>query len=440
MSSASTHLAAPSAARHVVIAGAGFIGLASAIEALAAGWQVTLVDPGPSGGEQAASYGNAGWLSSHSILPPAGPGVWRQVPGFLADPLGPLAIRWAYLPRALPWLWRYVRSGSTRAKVAHTAHALRTLLRDAAPLHEQLAQRAGARHLIARQGLLHVYPTRQDFEADALAWQLRRQEGIDWTVLDEAELRAREPDLAPGYHCGVLVPEAGHCRNPGAYAAALASHAQALGARRVTARATGLRLEHGRLRSVRTDQGELRADALVIAAGAYSAPLARAAGDAVCLDTERGYHVTLAPQAGQAGPRTPTMVMDRKLIVHQMDCGLRVAGQVEIAGLDAAPDWRRAEVLRRHLAAIFPTLSPAQLKDGKVWMGRRPSTPDGLPCIGRASSCPDVIHAYGHGHVGLGSSARTGRLVAQLLQGQEPEIELAPFSPQRFGRAARPAA
>ena len=85
MSSASTHLAAPSAARHVVIAGAGFIGLASAIEALAAGWQVTLVDPGPSGGEQAASYGNAGWLSSHSILPPAGPGVWRQVPGFLTD-------------------------------------------------------------------------------------------------------------------------------------------------------------------------------------------------------------------------------------------------------------------------------------------------------------------------------------------------------------------
>ena len=437
-----TPAASPGAPRHVVVAGAGFIGLASAIELRGAGWDVTLVDPGPSGGEQAASYGNAGWLSSHSILPPASPGVWRQVPGWLMDPLGPLALRWSYLPRALPWLWRYLESASTEAKVRRTAHALRSLLQGAALLHQDLAQRAGASHLLTHQGVLHVYRSRADFVADAFAWDVRRQEGIAWTEWDADTLRMREPDLAPDYGFAVHVAEAGHCRNPGAYAAALAAHAQAIGVRRITARATGLRPSGGRLQAVQTDQGDIAADALVIAAGAYSLPLAQAAGDRVSLDTERGYHVTLAPvdatatQTVQPAPRTTMMVMDRKLIVHRMDCGLRVAGQVEIAGNDAPPDWRRAEVLRQHLGALFPAISADQLSGGRVWMGRRPSTPDGLPCIGLASGCQGVVHAYGHGHVGLGSSARTGRLVAQLLQGATPDIDLAPFSPQRFAASA----
>lgn len=426
-------------ARHVLVAGAGFVGLASAIALHGAGLEVTLVDPGPSGGEQAASFGNAGWLSSHSILPPASPGVWRQVPGWLMDPLGPLALRWSYLPHALPWLWRYLQAASTPDKVRRTAHALRSLLRDAAPLHQELARRAGAAHLIAHEGVLHVYRSRGDFEADAFAWDVRRQEGVGWTAWDADTLRAREPDLAPDYRFAVHVAEAGHCRDPGAYAAALAAHAQALGVRRVAARATGVRLAHGRLRAVQTDGFEIAADALVIAAGAYSRPLAESVGDRVSLETERGYHVTLAPDAVPAGPapRLPMMVMDRKLIVHRMDCGLRVAGQVEIAGVDAPPNWRRAEVLRRHLGALLPSLGDQPLASGRVWMGRRPSTPDGLPCIGFASASRDVVHAYGHGHVGLGSSARTGRLVAQLLQGVQPEIDLAPFSPQRFAPGAR---
>lgn len=425
---------------HVVVIGAGAVGVACALEALRAGRPVTLLDPQTPGGPQAASYGNAGWLSSHSIIPPAGPGVWKQIPGYLLDPRGPLALRWPYLPRALPWLWRYVRSGRTPARVARAAHALRALLRDAPALHAELARQAGAGHLIEQRGLLHVYPARADFEADALGWQLRRQEGVAFDTLDAQALRAQEPDLCARYQFGVRVPEAGHCRHPGAYVSALAAHAQAQGARLATARATGLRLQGGRLLAVETDQGDIACQAAVLAAGAWSAGLAAQAGDRVCLDAERGYHVMLDVQAGPGqaapvGPRTPTMVMDRKLIVHQMAHGLRVAGQVEIAGLEAAPDWRRADILREHVFDLFPALPRAALELGAVaWMGRRPSTPDGLPCIGRAAACRDVIHAYGHGHVGLGASARTARVVAQLLAGQAPEIDLAPFSPQRWRR------
>lgn len=426
--------------RHVVVIGAGIVGTACAIEILRTGRSVTLLDPHVPGGPEAASYGNAGWLSSHSILPPSSPGMWKQVPGYLLDPQGPLTVRWGYLPRALPWLLRFLQSGSTPARVARTAHALRQLLREAPALHARLAREAGVAHLVAQRGLLHVYPSRADFEADAPGWRLRGEEGIAFRTLEAGELRAQEPGLMPTYGFGVRVDEAGHCANPGAYVTALAAHAQTVGARHIAARATGLRIESGRLVAVRTDGGELPCDAAVIAAGAYARPLARAAGDRVWLDTERGYHAmldvhSLPGDAPPSGPRTSTMVMDRKLIVHQMEHGLRVAGQVEIAGLQAAPDWRRARILLNHLFALYPALPRPALESGaRFWLGRRPSTSDGLPCIGPASASPDVVHAYGHGHVGLGSSARTGRVVAQLVDGQPAEIDLAPFSPQRWRR------
>lgn len=416
---------------HVVIIGAGIIGATSAYQCLNAGLRVTLIEPDRPGDEQAASFGNAGWLSSHSVLPPAAPGAWKNVPKWLADPLGPLAIRWKYFPRALPWLARYLNAASNYTKIAHTAVALRSLLAGAPALHQEMAEQAGVSHLIVRTGLLHAYLSRSHFEQDAKAWDIRRKEGIVWQELDAPALAALEPDLDRRYTFGVLVPETGSCRNPGAYTAALIAHAQKRGAQFIRARATGFRIEHGHLKAVITEQGEVLCDKAVIAIGARSKELARLAGDRVSIESERGYHAVVS--APEAGPRIPTMFADRKVIVTSMEQGLRVAGQVEIAEKDDLPDWRRAEILRQHLVAIYPKLPKDLTTDRiKIWMGRRPSTPDGLPCIGLASGCRDIIHAYGHGHVGLVGSARTGRLVAQLASGAAPEINLAPFSPQRF--------
>jgi len=165
------------AARHVVVIGAGAVGLMSALHALDQGLQVTIVDPGKPGGEHASSYGNAGWLSSHSVLPPSEPGVWKKVPGFLADPLGPLSVRWRYLPRTLPWLLRYLVAGSTTARISATAAALRPLLHGAAPLHKEIADRAGVGDLIDLGGLLHIYRSREHFDTDARGWGIRRRRG-----------------------------------------------------------------------------------------------------------------------------------------------------------------------------------------------------------------------------------------------------------------------
>ncbi|MDB5415582.1 MAG: amino acid dehydrogenase [Rubritepida sp.] len=415
----------------LAIIGGGIVGACAALAAQRVGFEVTLIEPGTPGGEQAASYGNGCWLSPSSVVPPATPGLWKKLPKFLSDPLGPLAIRWSYLPRVAPWLVRYLLAGWTEARVMRTGHALRALVAGAPELHAALAEEAGVGHLIQRRGLLYIYPSRADFDAEALAWRVRRETGVKWLELSEDELRQREPDLDRRYTFAVLVEEGGHCLNPGAYVAALVAQAEAQGMRRIHARATGFRIEAGRLKAVLADQGEVLADRAVISAGAYSKALAREAGDNLPLETERGYHAVIA--GAEAGPRTPMMPSDGKMSLTMTETGLRVAGQVEIAGLDAAPNWKRAEILRDHLLRSFPGLPreiPAERI--KVWMGHRPSMPDGLPCIGPATASVDILHCFGHGHVGLVAAPRSAELVAAWLTGSPASIRAESYSPRRF--------
>jgi D-amino-acid dehydrogenase len=386
-----------------VVIGGGVVGLACAIELLRDGHAVTIIEPASPGGEQAASYGNGTLLNPSSVIPMSAPGLWKKVPGYLMDPLGPLTIRWSYLPHLLPWLRRFVRAGSTAAKVAATGRALQPLLADAPALHRLLAEEAGVGDLIARQGVLFAFPDRAAFEAEALAWTVRRDNGVKWLELDADELRQREPSLDRHYKFAVLVEENGQCRDPGAYVAALARHATASGARIVQQRATGFRIEAGQLRAVTIDGGEIACDKAVIAAGAWSKVLA------------------------------PVMPSDGKMACVMTPAGLRLAGQVELAGLQAAPNWQRAEVLLKFARKVYPGL-PADLPPERVklWMGHRPSTPDGLPVLGVASGCSDVVHAFGHGHVGLTAAAMSGKIVADLLAGRTPPFDLTPYSPRRF--------
>ena len=419
------------AARHVVIIGAGAVGAASALSALKEGYRVTILDPADPGGEQAASYGNGCWLSPMSVIPPAVPGIWKKLPKFLADPLGPLAIRWGYLPKVAPWLIRYLASGWRWEDVAKTAQALRPLVQDAPRLHQALADQAGVGHLIERRGLMYIYPSRTDFEAERKAWEIRHEVGVRWIELDADELRQREPDLDRRYGFGIFVDEGGHCSDPGAYVAALIALAQAEGAKLHRDYATGFRIEAGRLQAVRTGQGEVTCDAAVIAAGVHSKPLARAAGDDVPLESERGYHAEIS--APEVAPRYGLMPSDGKMSIMRTARGLRCAGQVEIAGIDAAPNWQRAEILKNHLLSCFPGLPKDIAADRiKFWLGHRPSMPDGMPCLGTSRATPDVIHAFGHGHTGLVAAARTGEVVAALLTRRAPPIPIAAFDSRRF--------
>ena len=416
---------------HVVVIGAGIVGAAAALELLRDGHRITIIEPGEPGGEQAASYGNGAWLSPASVVPMSMPGTWKKVPGYLADPLGPLTIRISALPRLLPWLARFLYAGATVARVEATARALSALLSDAPARHRQLAVEAGVPELIRQDGLLYVYPDRQSFDAEALSWRLRRDNGVRWSELTGEQLRAREPALDPRYQLGILVDAGAHCTDPGAYVAALVRHAVSRGATLVRSRATGFDVTSGRLRAVLTDSGRIECDRAVIAAGIRSRPLARAAGDKVSLESERGYHVVVADP--ESAPRTPVMPSDGKMANTMTSRGLRASGQVELADVDAAPNWKRARILLDHLRHTYPGL-PDRIPEQRLatWMGHRPSTPDGLPAIGPASACSDVVHAFGHGHVGLAAAPATASLVADIIAGRSPSIPLQPYSAARF--------
>lgn len=420
--------------QHVVVIGAGLMGATTALACLERGHRVTILDPGEPGGAQAASYGNGCWINNGALMPVSVPGLWRQVPGYLMDPLGPFAIRWRYLPRLLPWLARFVRAGATLAQVEATVRARRPLLDGTVASHTALAEAAGVSDLIVKRGLLYLYPDRAHFLAEALDWRMRRENGIVCRELDEQALRALEPGIGPAYRFGVHVPEAGcNLTDPGAYVAALVAHARSLGARVERSRATGFALSGTRLAAVITETGEIACDKAVIAAGAWSGALARQAGDAVSLETERGYHVVVRDP--EYVPRHPIMTSDGKMAVTMTRAGLRAAGQVELGGLAAPPDWRRADIQLAYLNRVFPALS-ARPDEARLsrWMGHRPSTPDGLPSLGRASASPDIVHNFGHGHTGVSMAPASARLVADLVAGRPPAIDPTPYAPQRFSR------
>lgn len=416
----------------VVVIGAGAVGACCALALLADGHDVTVVEPGVAGGDQAASFGNGGWLGTASVVPMSLPGLWKRIPGYLFDPDGPLVIRVGALPGLAPWLWRFVAAGHRIERVERTARALAALLHDAPARHAALAKAAGLEQLIVQAGLTYVYPSRAAFEAEALAWRLRADQHVAWCELGRAYLERQVPGLSPAYRFGVEVPSGGHCRDPGAYVAGLVALACARGARRITARATGLALERGRLKAVRTALGELPADAVVISAGIDSAPLARAGGSVIPLESERGYHVVL-PAAG-IEMKTPLMPSDGKMAVTLTTTGLRISGQVELAPRHAPADWRRADVLVRHARRMFPQADwPESSQPLTRWLGHRPSTPDGLPVLAASASCPQVFCAFGHGHVGLAAAPASAELIADLVSGRPPRIDPSPYCVSRFG-------
>jgi len=424
---------AASTARRVGVIGAGMVGVCAASWLQRDGHSVFLIEPGNPG--EGASFGNAGCFNGSSVTPAAMPGVIRNVPRWLIDPLGPLALRWSYLPAILPYLVRFARS-ATPEKVRAQAKALRPLVGPTVPLVRDLAKNAGAEDLIHQRGHLYVYRSAEALAKDGFAWALRRENGVVVDEFDGDELRQLEPALSRDYVRGLLVRENGHTENPLGLVTALVNEFRRQGGEIVQARALGFRLEGRRLTAIRTDAGELPADAAIVCAGAYSKPLAASLGDRVPLETERGYHLMI--RGPEVMPRIPTADADGKFVATPMAMGLRFAGTVELAGLAAPPDWRRARILLTQGKKMLPGLAAdypdADYSNGRLsmWMGHRPSLPDSLPALGPSRASPDVIYAFGHGHVGMTAAPMTGKIIADLVAGRPAPIDITPFSPGRF--------
>lgn len=406
----------------IAVVGAGVIGLAVAHRLRAAGHEVVVLDPDTPG--SGASYGNAGTIADYAVQPVGTPEVLRNLPALLFDRNSPLSIRRAALPALAPWLLRFARQSLPGAARAN-AVALAGLLADAAPLWAELAAEIGGADLLQDRGCLYWYQTEAALRLAREDMAFRKSLGVRVEMLSADELRQIEPGLPVTEGGAAFFPNARFMTDPGRMVARLAEAAAARGVAFRQAPVTGLR-RGGRSVDLAGDGLSLRARRVVLAAGAHSRALARQAGDPVPLETERGYHLEWdMAQARLSRPVCPTA---RGFYLCPMDGRLRVAGTVELGGLTAPPSPHRIARLLEGARSVFPDLGAPS----RSWMGFRPSLPDSLPVIGPSVGGGAVIHAFGHGHIGLTLAPVTAELVLKVIAGQDGDPRLRAVRPGRF--------
>ncbi|WP_375451844.1 NAD(P)/FAD-dependent oxidoreductase [uncultured Devosia sp.] len=406
----------------IAVVGAGIIGSTIAARLLGEGHAVSLYEPEPDG--LPTSSGNAALIALPEIAPIASPGMLRAVPGWLLDPLGPLTVRWTDVPALLPWLMAFLAS-ATQARGARARGALTQLMLTALQDHVSLGQSIGLTDHLRQTGYLSVH----DSEASVTgaleeAKGVKAALGYDYERLSSAQARRLVPQLEGEFVGAVHQPLYWAVSNPltvlRRYQSFVAGRGTLVRERvvRVSADADGIWLH--------TQTGQTSFDKVVVAAGVWSRDLVRGLGVKVLLETERGYNTTYHDLDWSLA--MPVGFADHAFVATPLVDGLRVGGAVELARPQTSPNFARAKAMRTKMRRYIPALP----EGGTEWMGRRPSTPDSLPVISFHPGDERIVHAFGHGHLGLTLSAVTARLVSQMIAGTAAAAALAPFHINRF--------
>ena len=402
------------AAPAIAVVGAGIVGAAAAYVLCKRGAHVTLIDRTDPG--RGCSYGNAGALSPGSVAPLAMPGVLARTPRMLLDPDGPLHLPLAYLPRALPWLMRFV-AASRPERVDAIAAKLAELHAGAIDHHLALAKEVGAGDLVKRRGHLHVYPDAAALARDAPSWALRERFGLRAERIDRSGIEALEPRVGPRYTVGIYLPDQAMVINPFRYVQQIVRSFVVRGGRLARDEVRAIEPDLARGWSVHTSDGRQNADHVIVAAGMHSAALLEPLGVHLPLESQRGYHVTFT---GTESPVSRVVVLaDRKAFVTPMEAGFRIAGTVEFGGLSRPANPKRSALLARLARESFLDLPPAQEKH---WMGHRPCTPDSLPLVGPVASRTGLWLASGHGHLGLTGAVNSALALADAILEGTPAL------------------
>ena len=407
----------------VIVVGAGIVGVCCALQLAERGLSVTVIDRKPPCEE--TSFGNAGVISPWSCVPQSVPGLWRKIPGWLMDPKGPVFVRARHAPAFLPWALKFLSAGR-HDRIDAVGDAMMALSRNSPANYRALLRNTPALELVKDAVYVFVYRHAAQASLDQLGWRMRKMRDVPVSLVGANELRQREPHISRDYEAAILIHQQGRALNPSAIGKAIAEKAGSLGVRFVQSETRHI---------ARTAEGwsavceEQQHDAahLVLAAGVWSASLLKPFGLHLPLEAERGYHLVCR----NPGIEINNSIMDveHMCVASQMATGVRVAGTAEFAGIQAAPDHRRAFVFRQALKSLFPRIN---LDDAEPWMGRRPTFPDSLPCIGRIDGLDGLYAAFGHSHYGLSQAPSTGRLIADCVTGRTPDIDLHPYRTGRF--------
>ncbi|WP_132574899.1 MULTISPECIES: NAD(P)/FAD-dependent oxidoreductase [unclassified Rhizobium] len=409
----------------IVVVGAGIIGVTIAYELQRRGLSVTLVDRDAPG--LGASYGNMASIAVTEFMPASRPGIWAQMPKWLLDPEGPVRIRPGYLPKLVPWFLRFLaasRPSKLRALEAAGAALCGRVYDDL----DALLKETGLTHMLTVEGCLSLYTDEAEFKADREHIEILERFGFRYEILGGNAIRDLEPFLTTKIGKAVLFPDNRSITDPYRLVTALAERFEALGGRTVRGEIAGLEQGEAGVSALRLADGRsLTTENVVLAAGAFTARLSALLREHIPLETERGYHTQIMEPG--ISMRHSIIWPARAFMVTPTAGGIRVGGTVEMAGLDASPDYRRAKILVKRAQEALPDL---QVRQATEWMGHRPALPDTVPVMGPSAKRRNVWYATGHGHLGLTYAATTGRLMADLITGVQPPVDMQPYRVDRF--------
>ncbi|MBO6826406.1 MAG: FAD-binding oxidoreductase [Sneathiella sp.] len=407
----------------VLVIGAGIVGVSTAYRLQKAGYQVSLVDRiGPCAG---TSYGNAGGIVD-SCVPNALPGLIKNVPKMLLDPTGPLTVRWSYLRQITPWLVKFIDEARPE-KVKHNSKALHQLTSRAVGAWNSLLDETKLRHLMVDKGWLKVYDSEDEFNATHNMREILLKNGAEFDVLGIGDIRDLEPNLSHIFKHGIYHKNSRFLLNPEKTVHGIADAFKQAGGQIVISDIHTIKEEQGVVSAIGS-VGTLKADKLILSAGAWSRHLAAQMGADLPLDTERGYHLMM-PVIEEKGIDRPVVYGEKSFVLSPMERGIRMTSQVEFAGLDRGPDFRRVRKLLPYAQKMLPSL---KAEEQDVWLGYRPSMPDSLPVIGTSPKSENVVFAFGHQHLGMTLGPITAQVIEEILAGNKTSFPIWPYRANRF--------
>ena len=404
------------------VIGAGIQGVCNALFLQKKGYNVTLFDRDEPG-NLSASYGNAGHFSPYASLALNRPDVLTDVPSMLLSATGPLALRWNYVPKMIPWFLKFILNCSKK-KMMHTAKYTHQILDLALPAFDELFDEVDISGLVEKKGIMYVWND-QNLASRELEISIRKEIGVEQQILTPKEIHDLEPNIKPFYHGGVYYSYARHARNPKKVLLKLFDNFLKKDGKFLKINIQSLNIEEEKP-ILKSEVQSFSFDKVVIACGAFSKKLTDNLNEKIPLDTERGYHVHFKDCEHLIS--RPVVFANRGFGITPMEQGLRVVGTVEFGGLNNPLSKSRIRNLINGAKYMLDGLP----KHEDEWLGFRPTLPDYLPVIGPSKNYKNVFYSFGHHHLGWTLGAISGKIISQMIANENTNLNLEPYSSKRF--------
>ena len=412
--------------KSVGIVGSGIQGVCIGLQLIKKGIPVTIFDRNDplSSSFKPASYGNAGHFSPYAVLQFNRPDVLYDVPKMLLSSYGPLALKWNYIPKMIPWFINYLKNFNKKSML-HTAKYMHQILSLSNDAYEEIFREIDTTNLVKKNGIIYVW-TNKNLKSRELEIKVRRDLGIKQTLLTQKEILELEPNLNPVFDAGVIYEDAMHAKDPHKILKEIFKLFLKKGGKFIQEDIKSIKQNNEHQTTIAASNKQYFFEKSIIASGAFSKNLTDQLGEKIPLDTERGYHVHFKNMENLIS--RPVIFLDRGFGMTPMNQGLRAVGTVELGGLENPPSKKRIDYIIRCAKELLPQLR----EHHDEWLGFRPTLPDFLPIIGPSLKNKNIIYAFGHHHLGWTLGAITGKIISRIAAGEKTNLDLSPYSSKRF--------